>query len=583
KAGAPEEDGNMESFKRWEKQMLLNTPASGIRPDQREINRELLKGWIEQKKNKSVHPHSGAGWNYIGPPAFNTNMIGSGRVNRLTFYPGKDSIIFACTPAGGLWVSSDAGNTWTTNTDQLPVLATADLAIDPIHPNIMYLATGDGDGFDGTSIGVMKSVNGGQTWDTTGLYYTLQNSGVNYIETSRILISPLNDSILYCSTSQGVFQSLNAGLTWTKILNGNIHSLEFEPGHANTLYAGDMSGDFYRCTDGVTFTQITAGLPAPNTAERMGIGVSPADSNIVYVVAVKNNSYSFSGLYRSADRGQTFTLQSNHPNLLGWEQLGTDTTGQGWYDLCITVSPTNTDSVYIAGPDIWLSTNKGVNWNNLSYGIIHVDNHHLLFAPGSSRKMYLAEDGGVFTSPDAGKTWTNISNNLAIGEQYNIGLSSDNPDLFITGWQDNGTNLDNNGNWSYTTSGDGLACFIDYTSDNVMYAASYLGGYSMTGDGGSNWAQINNGLTESLDATGPFVQDPQIPSALFAGIKNVWEFGGNNWVQLSHWGDNYVTALAVAPTNNLCMYAAEQTQNYVDSVYTSTDGGYTWKNISSGL
>ncbi|MFI5151094.1 MAG: T9SS type A sorting domain-containing protein [Bacteroidia bacterium] len=577
----PESEGNMESYQNWEKQMLLRTDANGTRQNPVALSNEYLKNWKKNKKLSSPTTLAGAAWTYDGLPAFNNNMTGNGRVNHITVYPGNDSILFACTPAGGLWKTTDGGTSWITNTDQLPVLSTTDLAIDPVHPNIMYLATGDGDGYDGTTIGLLKSIDGGQTWDTTGLYYTLQNSGPNYIELTRILISPARDSSLYCGTSQGLYYSADAGLTWTRLLNAWIRSVEFEPGHPATLFAGDYSGNFYRCTDGMTFTHITSGLPS--IAGRMGIGVSPADSNIVYVAAVDPNSGAYIGLYRSADRGQNFTLQSSHPNILGWTQFGTDATGQGWYDLCVTVSPTNTDSVYIAGPDIWLSADKGQNWTNLTYNLIHVDNHHLCFAPGSNRKMFLAEDGGVYKSNDAGKTWTNISSNLAIGEEYNIGLSADKPEYFITGWQDNGTNLDSNGIWKYTTSGDGLGCFIDYTSDNTLYAASYLGGYSMTGNAGNIWNPIDNGITESQNGTGPFFQDPQIPSALFAGIKNVWEFGGNNWIKISKWGNNTITALAVAPSNNLFIYAAEQTTAYKDSVYATKDGGGTWKNISTGL
>jgi len=581
--GSKSEDGNIENYRRWERMMVPRSEPTGVRPDPRLVSAEQLKVFNSRKNRKLDNALAGAAWTYIGLPTDTTSIAGNGRVNRLTFYPGNNNIIYACTPAGGLWKTINGGISWSTNTDLLPVLATSDLVIDPINPSIMYLATGDADAYDGASIGVLKSTDGGNTWDTTGLYHTLQVSGPAYLKNGRLLISPLRDSSIYCGTNLGLAYSVNAGLTWNNLFNGDVRDMAFEPGHPTTMYASTYDGKFYRSTDGLNFTQIMAGLPTAGLAGRMAISVSPADSNIVYVVAVNPTEASFYGLYRSADRGQTFTLQSNSPNLFGWSQTGSDSTGQGWYDLCIAVSPTNTDSVYVAGPCIWFSSDRGVHWTNISYNKIHVDNHHLIFAPGSSSMIYIAEDGGVYDTPDQGITFNDISTNLAIGEEYSIGLSGDNPDYFLTGWQDNGVNLDNNTHWSWTTGGDGLECFIDYTNDQNLYAASYLGGYSQSQDGGSSWAPINAGITESMNGTGPFLEDPIWPQVLFAGIKNVWEFGGSSWTQLSTWGTNYITAMAVATTNDHCFYVAEESSSYAVILHKTTDEGATWTTVTGNL
>ncbi len=580
--GKKMDDENIENYYRWERYALKHADAAGNRTDPRITVEEYNKEIALKKKNKRAETASN--WTYDGLPAISGQTIGNGRVNRLVFYPGNDSILYACSPSGGLWKTTNMGASWTTNTDLLPDLGTSDMAIDPVNPNIMYLATGDIDGYAVPTVGVLKSVDGGNTWDTTGLYWTMQTSGPGYYETSRLLISPINDSIIYAGTNQGLYYSTNMGLTWTRILVQSIRDIQFEPFHPLTIYVGTDYGTFFRCTNGKTFTQITTGLPSSG-AGRIGVAVSPADSNVVYVTAVNATTYTFDGLYLSTDRGQTFTAQSTSPNIFGWSLNGTDGTGQAWYDLCLTVSPTNTDSIYAAGPNIWLSTDKGVTWTNMTYGIIHVDDHHLVYAPGSSSMLFLAEDGGVYQSTNAGSTWNNISSNIDIGQEYYIGLSADNPDYNISGWQDNGTNLNNNGTWeTMDFAGDGLDCFVDYTNDNTMYGATYLGGYYYTNDGGVSWDSINNGITESHNGTGPFMEDPQTPGLLFAGIKNVWEFdGSSSWYQESSWGDNYITAMAIAPNNDLCIYAAEVNSSYRDSLFTTINGGINWINISNGL
>ena len=54
----------------------------------------------------------------------------------------------------GLWKTVDGGNTWSTNTDNLPVIGVSGIVIHPTNNQIMYLATGDGDGADTYSIGI---------------------------------------------------------------------------------------------------------------------------------------------------------------------------------------------------------------------------------------------------------------------------------------------------------------------------------------------------------------------------------------------------------------------------------------------
>src|SRR3989338_3317613 len=121
---------------------------------------------------------------------------GAGRLNFVRFDPTNSNTIFVGAPDGGLWKSTNGGTSWTTSTDQLTVIGCTDVAIDPGNTQIMYLATGDGDAGDCYSIGILKSTDGGATWNTTGLSWTV-NQGRTI---SKLLMHPTNSQILIAAT-----------------------------------------------------------------------------------------------------------------------------------------------------------------------------------------------------------------------------------------------------------------------------------------------------------------------------------------------------------------------------------------------
>jgi len=585
-----EEQGS-ELFKRWEYFMVPRTYPSGERPNQ-VANTQAYKAYLSSiQANSSSERITGASnWTYVG----NTVVPGGGgggdgRVNRVRFYPGNNNIIYACSPSGGLWKTTDGGNTWATNTDQLQEIGTSDIAINPLKPSIMYLATGDNDGAGSgstpTTTGVLRSNDGGNTWNTTGLSYTIQSTGPNQSTTNQVVFSPIYTGRIFAANSIGLFYSKNNGISWTQSINSdNIKDVEFEPFHGYTVYAGSFAGNFYRSVDsGKTFVHVTTGLPSG--VGRLAIGVTAADSNIVYVLAVNSSTNAFYGIYRSTDRGQTFSpmaeLSTGAPNLLGWSPTGSDNSGQAWYNLAILVSPTYADSIFVAGSYLWQSSDGGTNWTydaNFANSI-HVDIHSLVFYPGSSSSFLLSSDGGVAITPDAGNSWSDISNNLAIAEQYSLGMSADNAGLWLSGWQDNGTNI-SSPFWQWLYTGDGMTCFIDNTNDNNLYASYEYGAFAASSDGGNNWRNATGGITEAGGWNTPWLQDPQNPGTLFSGFKNVWKSinRGSSWSKISTWGSSTINAMAIAPSNDNCIYASE-----ANGLYTTINGGSSWTNISSGL
>jgi hypothetical protein len=334
------EDASVELFKRWEEYMVPRTYPSGnrINPVQVATDNENYKHTHASNSTMAT-----ANWTYGGNNTVPTNG-GDGRVNRFHFYPGNPNVIFSCTPSGGLWKSSNGGGNWATYTDNLGDLSVCDIAFDPHNPNIIYMGTGDNDNPGSgtpTTIGVLRSTDGGNTWKTTGMKYTLTYSGPYYMVVNELRINPDSGNIIWAATSFGLWKSADSGVTWNNMLNDDIKSLEFQPFNSSVIYAGNYSGIFYRSANaGKTFTQTTKGLPTSG-ASRMSIGVSPADSNRVYVLAEDSTHWDFHGLYMSTDRGQTFKLQSSpsigSPNIIGYSNTGADSSGFGWYSLPIAV------------------------------------------------------------------------------------------------------------------------------------------------------------------------------------------------------------------------------------------------------
>ena len=573
-------------FKRYENFVEPRVYPSG--------NRELAstaKAFEEYQKYMKESPSAGlrAGntnvWSKLGPVGAPANS-GAGRINFVRFHPTNTNTIYAGAPAGGLWVTSNGGTSWTTNTDDLTVIGNSDIAVDYTNPNIMYLATGDGDGSDNYSVGILKTMNGGLTWSATGLSWAVTQQRV----INRLLIHPTNPNILFAGTSVGIYKTTDAGATWTQVSSASgIKDMEFKPGDSTTIYAA--SRVFLRSTDGgSTFTQITSGIPGSTAVRRFAIAVTPDDPNYVYLLAGDIGDNGFLGLYRSTNSGASFTtqssLQNNAPNLLGWSTNGSDAGGQAWYDLAIAASPLNKNIVFVGGVNIWMSSNGGVNWNLNAhwYGgggapYVHADVHDLIFLPNGH--LYAATDGGVYKTTNLGSSWSDISSNMEIAQMYKLGLSASNPGLVLTGHQDNGTNRLNNGNWQRVVGGDGMECFIDRTNNSIMFAELYYGAFRRSTNGGASWSSITSGLVGEGAWVTPWLQDPVADSVLYAGYTEVYKSTnrGTSWSQIgSIGGTGTIRSLAVAPSNNQVIYAAR-----LQSIYRTTNGGNTWTQINSGL
>jgi PKD repeat protein len=576
-----EENEGLILYKRWESFVEPRVYPSGDRS-------LLLNNALELEKiiNNTSYKSSrqaGGDWHPLG--AFNvpTGGGGAGRLNCVRFNPSNPSIIYAGAPVGGLWVNN-GGSGWITNTTTLPSLGVNDVAVDPVDPNVMYLATGDMDASDSYGVGVLKSTDGGFTWNITGLN-TLVSQGR---QVSRVLINPNDHNMVFAGTSMGLFKSTDAGVTWTKTLASNpIKDMEFKPGNPSVVYA-IASKTFYRSTNsGDSFLPVSVGLPTGTTSvNRAAIAVTAADPSYVYIVYSDAVSNGFYGFYQSTDGGSSFNLKATSPNLLGWDPNGGDSDGQGWYTLSIAASPTNKDEVMVGGVNIWRTDDGGDNWNITAhwYGAgsipyVHADIHDLIYRPDGSA-CYASCDGGIFETTDAGASWTDKSDGLQIGQMYRLGCAATDPDVVIQGWQDNGTNLYSLSGWDRVMGGDGFECFIDWSNANNMFGELYYGDISRSTNGGASFSNIKNNITEEGDWNTPWQQDPIDPQTLYAAYKNVWKSTdfGNTWTQISTFGSSNLKAMAVAPSDPNYIYVSNGS-----TMKKTTDGGANWTTVTYPL
>ncbi|HEY8934300.1 MAG TPA: T9SS type A sorting domain-containing protein [Cyclobacteriaceae bacterium] len=521
-------------------------------------------------------------WHFVGPPGSNMQGRNAGRMNFIRIDPSNTNIVYAGSPGGGLWKSVNGGVEWRTNTDYLSIIGCSDLAIDPSNTNILYLATGDFDGGDTRSIGVLKSTDAGLTWNETGLAWDVSSSP----KISRVLVNPENTQIIIVAASDGIYRSTDGGTSWEKTLSSEVlYDAEFKPGDASILYA--TGNNFYRSADGgVTWTTITSALPTTNIG-RTSLAVTPANSDYVYVLYSNNDKNDFLGFYRSTDSGLNFALRANSPNILGYN-LDAGSGGQSWYDQGLTVSSVDADAIISSGVRACRSTDGGTTWvvatsdcddTNLE---MHWDIHYVEFVPGSSTNAFAACDGGIYKTVNAGTCWSAINqDNVSVQQIYKFSMSSTNPDIMISGHQDGATIIHNVGTYSQVLGGDGMDCFIDRANSNVMYGSVYFGAYNRSVNGGVTFTGIVTGLTGQAAWVAPWQQDPIDAATLWAGYSQVFRSTnrGTNWTQMGTIpNDGTMVDIHVAPSDNKVVYACRYNELFV-----TTTAGTVWKDITAGL
>ena len=563
-------------FKRWEYFMEPRVYPTGNRPSP-------VANYIERLNFESKFPpieQKSSNWTSLGPNSW-TNPTGwnpgNGRVNCITEDPNNSNIIYIGSPSGGIWRSLNSGSTWTPLSDDFICMGISSIVISNSNSNLIYAATGDGDGSDTYSIGVVKSVDGGLTWSTTDLNYVVTSAKKVY----KLLIHPTNDQILWAATNNGFYKTTDGGDNWVRKNNYSIRDIELNPANPNTIYASGIS-TFYSNDGGNSFTA-SSGLPATSIVGRVAIAVTEADSNYVYALASSVADNGLLGVYRSVDGGITYDLRYDTTNLLGYSEDGTSSGGQGWYDLAIACSHSNKERIVVGGVNVWRSNDGGNFFTIISHwvhpssvGYTHADIHCLDYI---GAKLYCGSDGGIFQSYNSGTTWTDLSEGLEVSQFYKIGLTEQNADLIIGGLQDNGTFMRKASGWEHIRGGDGMEAIIDPSDQNTWYTCYQNGSMNKTTDGGINFFGISDSIIDNGGWVTPYVINPSNTDILYAGYSAIWKTvdGGLDWEKVSPSGTTiqYVEISSADP--DVVYYSS------YNDIWRTDDAGATWVNCNSNL
>ncbi len=498
----------------------------------------------------------GMKWRLIGP-------FRGGRVLAVTGIANEPNIYYFGAVAGGVWKTTDGGLTWSPIFDKQPIASIGAIAVAPSDPNIIYVGTGEacirGDISFGN--GVYKSLDAGKTWTHIGLDDT------RYI--GSIVVDPHNPDIVFVAAlghafgpnkDRGVYRSADGGKTWQNVLfkdekTGAIDII-FDPNNSHILYAslwqalrtpwsfesGGPGSGLYKSSDaGLTWQRFEGhGLPE-GVLGRIGVSVSPADSNRVYALIEAEKG----GLYRSDDGGATWALINDDHRFRQ----------RAWYFTHLYADPKNADSLYILNTGMFRSTDAGKSFQILPAP--HGDRHDLWIDPSNPNRLVEGDDGGATISTDGGKTWSAQSNqptaqfyHVATDNRfpyYVYGAQQDNSTVAIASRSDGGAI----GQKDWYDVGGGESGFVipDPRTANVVYAGSY------------------DGLITRFDKSTGQTQDispwPLNPMGAGAG-------------ELKH-RFQWTAPIAISPHDPNTLYFGGEV------LFHSGDGGATWNIISSDL
>lgn len=568
-------------FKRWEYETEERVYPSGEFPPRHQLYTELQKFNSFKGRHVGSNERSQGSWDELGPLSWQNQSgwnPGIGRVNFIYEEPGNQNTIYVGTPAGGLWRSEDSGNSWIPLTDQLPSMGVSGIAVDPGNTDIIYIATGDRDANDYNGVGVLKSTDYGQTWQTTGMGWNISDG----LKSNWLVMHPSDAQTLFLASNDGLYRTTDGAESWQSVLNGNIREVEFHPGNPDIVYA--VSNRFYRSENGGTsFSATNDGFPSSSQINRLSLAVSAATPDNVYVLAGDEATSGYRGTYYSDNTGISFTEQSISPNIMGYSTDGSSSGGQSWFDIAIAASQTNPFRIVTGGINAWRSNNAGIDYNPKSHwvfpssiGYTHADIHFLRYY---GNRLYCGSDGGIFVSTDDGDSWTDLSEGIGNTQLYRMAFSESAPYNILVGTQDNGTNLLNNQNFTHLLGGDGNGAAINNDNPDVLYAAYPNGSITMSTDAGASFDGISGSIDENGLWVTPFVLDPSNQDVLYAGYQNIWKHTEQDgWEVLSSFVGGSFRALAVAPSNSNFIYAGRGS-----TLFRTSDGGASWDNVSADL
>ncbi len=496
-------------------------------------------------------------WRNIGP-------FRGGRSAAVTGVKGKANLFYMGSTGGGVWKTTDAGNTWQNISDGFFGGSVGSIAVSEWDNNVIYVGNGEVTvrGNVSSGDGIWKSVDAGKTWKHIGLK--------NARHIPRIKIHPKNPDIVFAavlgdlykpSSERGVYKSIDGGATWKKVLFANANAgavdLIIDPNNARILYAttwnvrrtpyslssgGDGSALWKSTDGGDTWKNISTNEGLPKGLWGIsGVAVSPVNSDIVWAL-IENKK---GGVYKSTDAGNTWKLINSERKLRQ----------RAWYYTRIYADTQDENGLYILNVRYHHSTDGGKTYK--TYNAPHGDHHDLWIAPEDNQRMIIGDDGGAQISFDAGKNWTTY-HNQPTAQFYRVTTDNHFPYRIYGAQQDNSTiRIAHRSNgrfitekdWEATAGGESAHIAVDPANDDIVYGGSY-GGFL---------TRVNH-KTHEVRAINVWPDDPMGHGAEDFKYRFQWNF-----------------PIFFSPNNPKKLYAAS---NHLHVTYNE---GQSWEVISPDL
>ncbi|MDP3313393.1 glycosyl hydrolase [Lutibacter sp.] len=422
-------------------------------------------------------------WRNIGP-------FRGGRSAAVTGVANKPNLYYFGATGGGVWKTTDAGNTWSNISDGFFGGSVGAVSVSESDPNTIYVGNGEKTirGNVSSGDGMWKSVDAGKTWSNIGLKNSRHIPRVRiHPKNSEIVFAAVLGDIYKSSEERGIYKSIDGGKNWKRVLFSNANAgaidLIIDPTNSRILYAttwnvrrtpyslssgGDGSSLWKSTDEGESWINISNNEGLPKGIWGIsGVTVSPLNGDIVWALIENKDG----GVYKSIDGGKTWKLFNSDRALRQ----------RAWYYTRIYADTKDENTLYVVNVNYHQSKDGGKTFK--SFNAPHGDHHDLWISPEDNQRMIIGDDGGAQISFDAGENWTTY-HNQPTSQIYRITTDNHFPYRIYGAQQDNSTirisHRTNGGtigeqDWQETAGGESAHIAVDPLNNDIVYGGSYGG------------------------------------------------------------------------------------------------------------
>lgn len=575
-----DEDGPFMSYLKWKK-LWEGRISYGDNPTTYGHFSNPIKAFQSTINTPICDNYGPSNWKSLGPQ--NQSIHNNGRVDCVYADPNDPKKVYVGTLNSGLWVTNDINQQivqWTnlTDTKRWAGLGVKDIAICPSNSSIIYLATGVKFFYTfGYGIGVIKSIDGGQTWNITSLSFPISSNYDHNTVINKILIDPNNHNHIFAISEVEVFESNDAGNTWnslnlSQLFTSGDYLIDIEFNQINSSKVFVSGNKLWEYSNG-NWQDLTTNLTA-----------NPTNS-----IRLSKSGTSVYAMYKSTG------YRIDKYNQISWTNYSSTT--QQFTNSIFEVSNDNPSIIYNESGSRLLmkSSDGGISWSSItSYdpnalyrGLYstHADIRSFYIISGSNDgltdNILCGSDGGILLSKTGQRIgvndfvdWKNCNGNMALNQFWGISEQYYPNQMIIGGTQDDGVftlknNSNNISNFVLSSSGncvgDAYESTLDLNSNRILQetnsssmVTSYNNGMTWNCYGSEpqrpNW-QTNNWATS-------FPLERGNNNNIYSGSDNLFKLLGNNWLNLSNFnsstlnipGCRSISAIGLSESNSNTLY-----------------------------